>query len=369
VTFRTAIERRLDAGVQRARLVRTLGISHSARRWRADRTLDNRAPARRTAFDREMWSEAAAATGATMTELAPRLFEFRRDGATAHVAGQRTPFADPVSIELASAKDLAYRVLASTSVPIPDHLVVSRSDHRPAFAFLNSGAVPCVVKPARGGGAGQGVTTSVVTADQLAQCLRRAGLTSEELLIEREVAGEHYRFLLLDGELLDVIEKGRPRVVGDGSSTIEELMFAEYERRLVDPGPGGWKAFPVDLDCLFTLQLQRLRLSSVPGPNEVVVVKGATNISGRSECSTFTGTVSTGVIDAVRTAAAAVGVRLAGVDVVTSDISTSLTSTGGVVLEVNPIPGLVHHYNVAEPAAATRVAVPILEALLTHRAT
>jgi predicted nucleotidyltransferase len=39
-----------------------------------------------------------------------------------------------------------------------------------------------------------------------------------------------------------------------------------------------------------------------------------------------------------------------------------------VVLEVNPIPGLQHHYNVAEPEAATRVAIPVLEALFAQRA-
>jgi D-alanine-D-alanine ligase-like ATP-grasp enzyme len=61
-------------------------------------------------------------------------------------------------------------------------------------------------------------------------------------------------------------------------------------------------------------------------------------------------------------------VRLAGVDVVTTDLSTSLRSSGGVVLEVNPIPGLFHHYNVANPASAARVAVPILEMLLTQQA-
>jgi D-alanine-D-alanine ligase-like ATP-grasp enzyme len=63
-----------------------------------------------------------------------------------------------------------------------------------------------------------------------------------------------------------------------------------------------------------------------------------------------------------------VGVRLAGVDVVAPDIERSLASSNGVVLEVNPIPGLHHHYNVAEPEAATPVAVRVLEALFAQRA-
>ena len=63
-------------------------------------------------------------------------------------------------------------------------------------------------------------------------------------------------------------------------------------------------------------------------------------------------------------AAACVGLRLAGVDLVTPSLEGSLAETGGVVLEVNCTPGLHHHYLVAEPDRATRVAVPILRRLL-----
>jgi len=173
---------------------------------------------------------------------------------------------------------------------------------------------------------------------------------------------------VLDGEVLDVIRRGRPQVVGDGASTIEELMFAEYERRLETEATEGMKPFPVDLDCLFTLRRQGLRLSTRPPEGTTVVVKSATNISGGRACVTVRDPVAAEVLHEVRTAAAAVGVRLAGVDVVAPDLERPLASNDGVVLEVNPIPGLQHHYNVAEPETATPVAVPVLEALLRQRA-
>jgi D-alanine-D-alanine ligase-like ATP-grasp enzyme len=58
---------------------------------------------------------------------------------------------------------------------------------------------------------------------------------------------------------------------------------------------------------------------------------------------------------------------LAGVDVVTRNLSVPLESNGGVILEANPIPGLFHHYNVSNSATATPVAIPILEALLAEQ--
>jgi cyanophycin synthetase len=194
----------------------------------------------------------------------------------------------------------------------------------------------------------------------------RAALTGHHLLVERQVAGDHYRILLLDGKVLDVLRRDRPQVVGDGTSTIEQLMFAEYGRRLTSTAPDGLKPFPVDLDCLFTLEREGLHLHTVLPAGKVTIVKSATNISGSRECTTFRGLVSPQLIAETCAAAAAVGVRLAGVDIVTTDPSVSLVQSQGVVLEVNPIPGLVHHYNVADPAAATRVAVPILAELLEN---
>lgn len=314
-----------------------------------------------------MWAEAAEAVGASFSEPAPRLFEFSRDGLAVHVLGQRTPFADPVSIELASAKDLAYELLARAGVRLPQHVVVGRSDRRAARLFLETCQGPFVVKPARGGGGGRGVTPSIETASQLERALQRAGSTSERLIVERQVVGEHFRFLLLDGAMLDVIRRGRPQIVGDGESTIEELMFAEYDRRLETDATEGMKPFPVDLDCLFTLERQGLRLSSRVPRGTTVVVKSATNISGGRTCVTVREPVAPEVLHEVRAAAATLGVRLAGVDVVAPDVETPLVASGGVVLEVNPIPGLQHHYNVAEPEAATPVAVPVLEALFAER--
>lgn len=357
------LSRKLEAARARASSVGRLGAPHSFRRWSADRKLNARASNRQAAFTEAMWADAAAAVGADMVELAPGLFEFRRNGAVTRTIGQRTPFANPVATALASAKHVAYRVLAAESVPIPEHVLITRDDSAQAFDLLERDSRTVVAKPARGGGGGQGVTTSIASAKQLTQAIRRAALTSSEIVVEREVTGEHYRILLLDGEVLDVLERRRPSVVGDGTSTIEQLMFAEYARRLADER--SWKPFPVDLDCVFALELQGLTLSTVPDAGNVVVVKGSTNISGFRECTTYLGDVAEDVIDVARRAASAVGVRLAGVDVVTRDIGKPLEETGGVILEVNPLPGLFHHYHVANEEHASRVARPILHGLLT----
>ena len=73
------------------------------------------------------------------------------------------------------------------------------------------------------------------------------------------------------------------------------------------------------------------------------------------------------VADAAK-AAAALGIRLASVEIITPDPKRSLRAAGGVVLEVNGTPGLTYHYLVSDPERIVRVAVPILARLLDAEA-
>jgi cyanophycin synthetase len=279
------------------------------------------------------------------------------------VRGQTTSYADRVSIHVASDKLLAYRLLQRAGLPVAEHHVVDVTDLAAATAFLHQVGGACVAKPAHGGG-GAGVSGEIRTRAQLRRALVAAGRYDDRAPIERQAAGDAYRVLLLDGEVLDVLRRTRPTVDGDGSSTIEQLLFREHARRANDQGPYGLKPFVVDLDCLFTLETFGHTLRDVPALGTPVVVKTATNYNGPSASSTFPRPYPEALVEPAREAARVLGVRLAGVDIVTVDPSVPLAGCGGVILEVNPIPGLNHHYNVANPDDATKVCVPILRALL-----
>jgi cyanophycin synthetase len=56
--------------------------------------------------------------------------------------------------------------------------------------------------------------------------------------------------------------------------------------------------------------------------------------------------------------------ELAGVDVITNDPGRSLAETGGVLLEVNPAPGIHHHYVGEADHRDHPVATRLLEYLL-----
>jgi cyanophycin synthetase len=302
-----------------------------------------------------------------MNEVEPNLFEFRRADAVTRVSGQLVALNSADASALANDKAAAYEVLASAGLPVPEHLLFTVQSVQAALLFLGSGPLPCVVKPAAGRG-GDGVTCELRTPRDLRRAALAASRFGARLLIERQVEGDVFRFLVLDSRLLDVVRRTAPCVEGDGRSSIEELIFAEYDRRLAD-NPEGLKPFAVDLDCLLTLASTGLSLKSVPTAGTSVRVKSVTNYNRREENESL----GTAVSDEIKTlavrAADALRLRLAGVDLVAHFVNARLGTTDAMVVDVNPVPGLHHHHYIAKPATATRVTVPILRALLEHRTT
>jgi cyanophycin synthetase len=257
------------------------------------------------------------------------------------------------------------RRLAEAGIPAPVHLEFrrSRQSRATAFRFLEQHGGPCVVKPAAESG-GYGVTCGVRTGRDLTQALVAAAPFGSRLLIERQVAGDVFRLLFLDGVLLDVLRRRPSEVVGDGRSTIAALLEAENLRRLQAHGRAGFHLIRPDLDCVLTLRAAGLRLRSIPADGARVAVKTSTGDAGAAETETIDQTPAAALVEAAAAAVSLVGARLAGVDLVTRDLNRDLRSSGGAILEVNVPPGLHYHYLVAAPERATRVAVPILRTLL-----
>ena len=145
---------------------------------------------------------------------------------------------------------------------------------------------------------------------------------------------------------------------------MEDLIFAEYERRIRADDNPGLKPFAVDLDCLFSLEHAGVALGDVLPAGSRVRVRTATNYNSPGDNRTLRASISVDVLAEVVAAVAALGLRLAGVDVVTQTLAAALPTSGGAIIDVNETPALHHHLHVANADGATRVAVPILRELL-----
>jgi D-alanine-D-alanine ligase-like ATP-grasp enzyme len=346
-------------------VARSISLAHAWRRFssEAQSARQSRAPGDVEPKYREIWLDAAKAVGADVVELPAGFIEMRANGAWTRVWRQWVMLDDAVTLRYALQKALVQERLSSSGLPVPEYLEFDASDLAAASEFLERGPTPCVVKPVADSG-GSGVTSGVRTLAHLMRARLRAWRIDDRLLIERQIAGENYRFLFLDGVLLDAVRQRPPRVTGDGTSTIEELIEAENRRRLERAGEVLFWRLQVDLDCILTLEAADLTVGSVLPAGATIPVKTVINQNTIDDNETVRDTIAESLVDEARAAAELIGVRLAGVDLVTADLSRPLAQSGGAILEVNGTPGLNYHYEVIDKANATRVAVPILQALL-----
>ena len=344
-------------------LMRSIGVGYA---WRERR---NRQAARAFASDGrragyvERWSEAAHELGGSATDLARGFVEVRVGDRRVVVWNHWVPLDDIVTLKLALDKPLVHRVLHAEGLPVPKHQFFDVGDLKPALDFMAAHDGPCVVKPTDLQG-GTVTTAGVGTAAQLRRARLRARRVAQRLLIEGQVAGDNYRLLFLDGRLLDVVRRDPPQLVGDGHSSVVDLLAAENTRRYRENGGARTWELVADLDTVFTLERQGMTPRSVPPAGAPVVVRTVVNANGREFNESVRDRVSDALVADAARAARLLGVRLAGVDVITPDCERSLADAGGVILEVNATPGLHYHYETRNPEHAVPVLIPILETLI-----
>ena len=89
--------------------------------------------------------------------------------------------------------------------------------------------------------------------------------------------GEVYRLLYLDGKLLDAVLQRSPVLIGDGTSSVRQLVRRENLRRLSAGSKAAQFLLSIDLDMRRTLAKQHLSLSSVPNKGALVKIKTVVN--------------------------------------------------------------------------------------------
>ena len=309
-------------------------------------------------FYRTVWGEAAAALGLHVREIGGQYFEVLCPDYVLRVNTHVTSLDDAVTVAIAADKPLVHDVLARRGVPVPTHVVCDYHDVTAAWSFADRRGRVCVVKPARGTGGGTGITTSVSSRRQLVAAMGRAGSYCPDVLVEEQISGDNYRLLYLDGVLIEALMRRPPALLGDGTSSVKDLASKRISHDAGAMAPSGTR---LSRRVRRMVAQTGMAAASVPAAGEAVPLRPVIAMDDRQDNESVTDSMCEEVVKAGAAAAAALGVRLAGVDVITPDRSMPLGDVGGAVIEVNTGPGLHYHY--MTESAPTPVASIILKRL------
>ena len=261
-----------------------------------------------------------------------------------------------LAVELASDKEGTKQILREAGVPVPRGTVIGYLDDLEG-AIADVGGYPIVIKPLDGNH-GRGITINITSWEQAEAAYDAAKEVSREVIVERFYQGRDHRVLVINGKVVAVAERVPAHVVGDGSSTIKALIEQTNEDPLRGEGHENvLTKLEVDRTTWQLLEQQGYNLETVLPEGEIFYLRATANLSTGGIAVDRTDDMHPENIWLAQRVAKIIGLDIAGIDVVTPDISRPLREVDGVIVEVNAAPGFRMHVcpsrgiprNVAEP--------------------
>lgn len=265
-----------------------------------------------------------------------------------------------IAVETASDKALTAQLLSDVGIPTSRHRVVTSADE--AAAAAEELGFPLVTKPLDVSH-GRGVSLNLNSVADVRQGYEIAADYGRQVLVETFIPGKDYRVLVVNGEVVAVAERVPAHVVGDGQHSIRELV--EITNNDPRRGFGHEKVLTrIKLGHQSDLLLERAgyTLDSVLPAGEVIYLASTANLSTGGTAIDRTAEIDYETCELARRAAMVIGLDIAGIDIITEDISRPLRETGGAIIEVNAGPGLRMHLQPSE-GTPRNVAAPVLDML------
>ncbi|MDH3221148.1 MAG: cyanophycin synthetase [Gammaproteobacteria bacterium] len=248
-----------------------------------------------------------------------------------------------IATSLASDKEGTHSVLRDMGLPVPKQAMFSSADE--AVSACSRIGYPVVIKPLDANH-GRGISINLTTDEEVREAFHAAREQSRSrfVIAESFVSGFDHRMLVVNNELIAVAKRVPGHVVGDGKSTIAQLVEIVNS----DPrrGIGHEKVLTrIELDG------QARRLLEDAGYDEHTVLDKGETFFLRSTANLSTGGTSIDLTDVVHPdnremavrAIRAIGLDIGGVDFITEDITSSYKDIGGAIVEVNAGPGFRMH--------------------------
>ncbi|MFM7447201.1 MAG: cyanophycin synthetase [Leptolyngbyaceae cyanobacterium] len=261
-----------------------------------------------------------------------------------------------LGVELACDKEGTKTILRGAGVPVPRGTVIGYLDEL-EDAIADVGGYPIVIKPLDGNH-GRGITININSRQQAEEAYDAAKEVSRRVIVERFYQGRDHRILVVNGKVVAVAERVPAHVVGDGKATIEQLI--EETNRDPRRGEGHDNVLTkitVDRTSWQLLEKQGYGLDTVLSQGEICYLRATANLSTGGIAVDRTDDIHPENIWLCERVAKIIGLDIAGIDMVTSDITLPLREVDGVIVEVNAAPGFRMHVspsagiprNVAEP--------------------
>lgn len=219
----------------------------------------------------------------------------------------------------------------------------SRSGQEEARQYADEIGYPVIVKP-EAGTTGKGVV-KIAQAAEFPEQWRQLASACEKILVEQFFEADEYRFTCVEGRAVAILKRKPANVMGDGVSTIDELIAA---KNVLRKAHHALRNLPIPVDDVVRDKLasQGLGLDSVPGQGVEVFLRDNSNVSTGGEAIDYTDEMHPGYTERVnRVASEFSGLVFSGIDVLIKDHRAVPDDRNWAIIEVNHSPGFSSHHS------------------------
>jgi cyanophycin synthetase len=246
-----------------------------------------------------------------------------------------------IAVDIAANKHATKKLLGDMGVPVPKGSRIRQEDE--LEKALDAVGYPAVIKPLDGNH-GRGATVGVRNLDAARAAFEKAKEYSRYVIVEQQLEGSDFRALVVNNRLIAVAERIPAHVVGDGKSTIQQLI----DKTNADPrrGLGHEKVLTlidVDGQTMRCIASAGYEIDSVLPKGNVLTLKTTANISTGGTAIDRTDEVHPQNAFLFERIARIIGLDVAGIDVIAPSVSDKLSDNGGGIIEVNAAPGFRMH--------------------------
>ncbi len=133
------------------------------------------------------------------------------------------------SHKIAKNKPLSNSIFKKNNIPVPDHWIIDENN-KDKFIYEYDIMFPCVLKPVDGM-QGKDVNTFIKNKEQFVNILNDLLKKYKLIMLENQVYGINYRIFVFNDQIIDVVKREQPFIVGDGSKSV--LLLIDEKNNLL----------------------------------------------------------------------------------------------------------------------------------------
>lgn len=240
-----------------------------------------------------------------------------------------------LSLKLCNDKELTYNILENIWIRTAKSLYLNKSAIKEIDFNKLMLSYPLVVKPVDWAH-WNWVYTDIKDVEELAICINKTLEFSDNIIIQEHIQWKEYRILVIWDEVIYWIEKIPAYVIGNWKTNIEELITIKNQNKL----RWEWYDKPmtkieIDDDLINHInKYYKYNINNIPRNNKKIILRWISNIwagwSPKDVTNILWNELKNECIKIVKE----LWLKIAGIDIITNDLSVNLNKSKWAVLEV-----------------------------------